>query len=385
MIRFRPAPWDVALTVLCAAAMFGEAVYRYEFPGVLGSSLIVAASLPALIRWRAPTASLVLAFVTLYALARLEIEVDIFTTIPAPAVLCAYAVADRHGRRAAIVTGIACLPLTLAILQIYSPHALFSVPTAQNLAWVVLPLALGVAAHERRAAMTALVERARTAERTQEETARRRAGEERLRIARDVHDVVAHALVTINVQAGVGAYLVRNDPDEAHATLRTIKQVSGDALGDLRSTLGLLHAGEPAVSEPGPPVQGIAALDELAENLRTAGLDVTVELDPGPVPTPVGTTAYRIVQEALTNTLRHAGPTTARVSVRPVQDRLVVEVVDEGGASTGPLSTSGSGNGVRGMRERAAAVGGTLEAGPRPTGGWRVSAALPLSARKEAP
>nr|WP_269328732.1 sensor histidine kinase [Kineosporia babensis] len=221
-----------------------------------------------------------------------------------------------------------------------------------------------------------MVERAQAAERNQEEIARRRVSDERLRIARDVHDVVAHALVTINVQAGVGAFLVRTDPDEAHLALRTIKQVSGDALGDLRATLGVIRS-----------PQGIDTLGDLAESLRTAGLQITLDVktEEG-LPTSVDSTAYRIVQESLTNTLKHAGRTSARITVAQQEGRLLIEITDDGGTPTEQqLSVSGSGNGLRGMRERAAALGGSLEAGPGPDGGWRVTAELPLSSPLEVP
>jgi signal transduction histidine kinase len=348
--------------------------------GFAVSTAIVVASLPVLLRRQAPVTGLVLAFVTIFAVMETS---DIYNTIGLPAVLCAYAVADLRGRRAALVTAGGAVPVTLAILQYYSPHPLLSWGTAQNMALIVLPLALGVAAHDRRAYTAALVERAQAAERNQEETARRRVSEERLRIARDVHDVVAHAMVTINVHAGVGAYLVRTDPGEAYTNLRTIKQLSGEALSDLRSMLGILRDD----GVPGPPVQGISALDDLFEALRSTGLDLTVDIDPATrtLPTSVDTTAYRIVQEAMTNTLRHAGSTSARVTVRQAENRVLVEITDDGGVPTQRLRDSGSGNGLRGMRERAAAVGGSLEAGPRAGGGWQVTASLPVdhAARSE--
>nr|WP_269809899.1 sensor histidine kinase [Kineosporia rhizophila] len=345
--------------------------------------MIVLNSLPVLVRRQSPAVALGLCFVLLFGLS--ELDADIYSTIPGPGVLCAYALADRYGRRVALACAPVGAAVTIVILQVYSPHVLFSWSTVQNLALVFLPLALGVAAHDRRAWTAALLERAQAAERNQEEITRRRVSEERLRIARDVHDVVAHALVTINVQAGVGAYLVKTDPEEAHSALRTIKQVSGDALTDLRSTLGLLRE---TTETPAPPVQGIAALGELADGLRTAGVDLTVDVDPAThsLPTPVDSTAYRIVQESLTNTLKHAGPTTARITISHEQDRVQIEITDDGGTpAEQQLSTSGSGNGLRGMRERAAAIGGSLQAGPRPGGGWQVVASLPLTASVEVP
>lgn len=377
--RFRtPRLLDAVLTLACIAGMYLEIHLRNLSPSAADQIWIVLASLPVLLRRQVPGISLALAFAGLFGIA--ENDGGFYQAIPGPAVVCAYAVASRHGRWASLLAAAAGAPITLAILQIYSPHPLFSWPTAQNLALVPLPLALGLAAHDRRAYTAALVERAQTAERNQEETAMRRVSEERLRIARDVHDVVAHAMVTINVQAGVGAYLVHNDPDEAHTALRTIKQISGDSLADLRSMLGLLR--EPTSGEPGPPVQGVAAIDDLAESVRTAGMDLVVDIDPAArhLPTSVDTTAFRIVQESLTNTLRHAGPTKARITLTHEESQVRVEITDDGGTPAETrLSASGSGNGLRGMRERAAAIGGSLTAGSRTGGGWQVVALLPTS------
>ncbi len=351
-------------------------------PGLLGSAAIVVASLPLLLRSRQPVLAYVLGFVAMYGVIATE---PVYNTMPAPVVLCAYAIAERHGLRAALVTGVCSLPVVLLILQVFSPHAIVSWGTAQNLALVPLPLALGVAAHARREYTTMLIERAETAEHSRETEALRRVGEERLRIARDVHDVVAHAMVTINVQAGVGAHLLHRDPDQAYDTLRSIKQVSGDALTDLRAMLGLLREDE-AGDTPAPPVQRLADLGDLRDSLTAAGLDVVFDIDPAArsLPTAVDATCFRVVQEALTNTLRHAGSTTARVRVVRAEDRVVLEVVDDGGVAAPHLRDSGAGHGLRGMRERVAALGGSLEAGPRAEGGWRVGASLPVGRQPSA-
>ncbi|MEO9324349.1 sensor histidine kinase [Nocardioides sp. C4-1] len=350
--------------------------------GALSVAAIVVLALPILVRRRWPRASFAVAMVLVFALVG---PACIYETIGIPAVICAYTLAATHGRRAALWAGVGAMPVVVAILQLYSPHAIITWDYARNLALVALPLAFGVAAHERRAATQALVERAESAERTREEEALRRVGEERLRIARDVHDVVAHAMVAINVQAGVGAHLLERDPDQARATLRDIKRVSGDALTDLRSMLGLLRPDDDA---PVVPTQGLAQIDDLREGLASAGVDLDVTIDPAAdqLPVTVGTAGFRIVQEALTNVLRHVGPTAARVRVTREphtddgrRDVLRIEVEDDGGTAPTPLDATGSGNGLRGMRERAAAVGGSLEAGPRADGGWRVSALLPVA------
>lgn len=376
----RPRALDVVLTVACVVLMHVEIPFNDKAEAApLLSALIVVASLPVLLRGHTPVVAYLLGFATMYAL--IFYGDPPYNTMPAPVVLCAYSIAERYGLRAALIAGACSLPVVLAILQIFSPHGLFDWGTAQNMALIPLPLALGVAAHARRAYTTMLIQRAEEAERTREEEAAHRVGEERLRIARDVHDVVAHAMVTINVQAGVGAHLIDRDPQQAHDTLRTIKQVSGDALTDLRAMLGLLREDDGG-GDPAPPVQRLADLGDLRDSLAAAGVDLTIDVDPAArsLPASVDATCFRIVQEALTNTLKHAGPTGARVRVSRAEDRVVVEVVDDGGTAPTALGESGAGHGLRGMRERVTALGGRLEAGPRPEGGWRVAATLPVAA-----
>jgi len=243
----------------------------------------------------------------------------------------------------------------------------------KNLGFIAAPFLLGVAVRNRNAYLAVVLDRAETAERTREEEAARRVSEERLRIAQDVHDVVAHAMVAINVQAGVGLHLLDRDPEQARQTLADIRAASGDALVDLRSTLGVLRSDPPTA-----PAQSLADLADLAAGLRSAGVAVALELDPSAltVSAGVGATGYRIVQEALTNVVRHAGSAHARVGVRRQDGHVVIEVDDPGPAGPRPPAPAGSGNGVRGMTERAAAVGGTVEAGPHGAG-WRVRAVLP--------
>ena len=198
-----------------------------------------------------------------------------------------------------------------------------------------------------------------------------------------MHDVVAHAMVAINVQAGVGAHLLDRDPEQARRTLEDIKRVSGEALTDLRATLGALRAGDDE-DAPVLPTQGLADLAELTEALRSAGVDVDLDVDPATatVPAAVAATGYRIVQEALTNVVRHAPGARATVRIACHGDRVVIEVSDDGRGAVpvGAPAPEGTGHGVRGMQERARAAGGTLEAGPSPEGGWRVLASLPVGA-----
>ena len=280
--------------------------------------------------------------------------------------------AARGDRRKSIWVGVAVVPCVLVSVLPFADNGaeLFSV-VVRNLALCLLALAVGDIARSRRQA----VERALA---QREEEALRRVGEERLRIARDVHDVVAHAMVAINVQAGVAAHLVERDPAQAHSALRAIKATSGEALADLRSTLGVLR-GDGAAA-PVRPAAGLHDLDELAGALRAAGVRVELDVaDLADVPAAVHAAGYRIVQEALTNVLRHAGASNVRVTAGRDGDAVRVEVADDGvGTGTG-VGADGSGNGLRGMRERAAALSGTVESGPAEHGGWRVLARLPAS------
>jgi signal transduction histidine kinase len=222
----------------------------------------------------------------------------------------------------------------------------------------------------------ALGEAARNRLQAIREGARRAAGDEQARIARELHDVIAHSVSVIVVQASAAEDVFDSRPDQARAALRSIEQAGRDALRELRTLLAGEAPGDPDPTHPQP---GLARLDELAEPLRLAGLDVVVrrEGDEPKLPAGVDLSAYRIVQEALTNTLRHARATRAEVTVRYGKQAVELEVRDDGRGSPG-AELNGAGQGLVGMRERAALLGGTLEAGPLPGGGYRVHAHLPL-------
>jgi signal transduction histidine kinase len=221
-------------------------------------------------------------------------------------------------------------------------------------------------------------ERAAETARVRAEEARRRASEERLRIARELHDVLGHNISLINVQAGVALHLMDEQPDQSRTALAAIKQASNDALGELRSVLDALRQVDD--EPPRTPTSGLAGLDGLVAKAKASGLLVRTEFQGTPRPLPAGTdlAAFRIVQEALTNVTRHAAGATATVRVTYGERDLTVQVDDDGsGPAAGP--TTGGGNGIPGMRERAVALGGELEAGPRQEGGFRVLARLPLT------
>ena len=222
----------------------------------------------------------------------------------------------------------------------------------------------------------ALGEAARSRRATASEEARRAVSEEQARIARELHDVIAHSVSVIVVQAAAADDVFEERPDQARAALRTIEQTGRDTLGELRRLLSAVRPVEGA--DPTGPQPGLHRLEELAEPLRAGGLEVVVhrEGETAALPAGVELSAYRIVQEALTNTLRHARATRAEVTVRCDEEALEVDVLDDGRAAP----SEGGGHGLVGMCERAALLGGTLEAGPHPQGGFRVHARLPLEA-----
>jgi signal transduction histidine kinase len=262
----------------------------------------------------------------------------------------------------------------------------------------VFPLVAGVLGHSvrnRRAYLAAVEERARRAEESRDSEARRRVAEERLRIARELHDLVAHQITLANAQATVAAHLFDARPEQTRKSLEELVGTTADALDDLRATVGLLRqAGDaPASAEPAP---GLSRLPALLDSFRRAGLVVSVHQEgtARPLPPGVDLTAYRIVQEALTNVTKHAGTGSARVHLAWNRDRVTITVADDGESartappvSTGPSASTAAdrppGYGLIGMRERATAVGGHLSAGRRPEGGFLVSTRLPLPPAKD--
>jgi signal transduction histidine kinase len=253
--------------------------------------------------------------------------------------------------------------------------------------WAAGAVFLGRATANRRQYLGELEQRARDLEESREEEARRRVAEERLRIARDLHDAVAHGIATIHLRAGAALHVLDRHPEEAERALTAIKQVSKETLAELRSTLGMLR--EPLDDDvPLAPVPSLAHLDHLIEATRRAGLDIELDMrcDPASLPFAVDVAAYRIVQESLTNVMRHAGDgARARVVVRLDQGTLDVDVTDDGRGPAVGTSAEPPGHGIEGMRERATTVGGMLTTGHRPGGGFRVSARLPASPSDPAP
>ncbi|NEY30702.1 sensor histidine kinase [Streptomyces sp. PRKS01-65] len=312
--------------------------------------------------------------------------------IAAPALITAYAyaLAARTERRAA-----SAVLLTSAALAASVPaFGDFSWKDASRMGVVaVFPLLAGAFGHSvrnRRAYLAAVEERARRAERSRDSEARRRVAEERVRIARELHDLVAHQITLANAQATVAAHFFDARPEQTRKSLRELVETTAHALDELRATVGLLRQTGDAAT-PAEPAPGLSRLPELIESFHRAGLEVSVRQEgtARPLPPGVDLTAYRIVQEALTNVAKHAGTASARVRLDWTRDRVTVTVTDDGRGSpavpatpprpgASPAPDRPPGYGLIGMRERATAVGGHLRAGRRPEGGFLVTARLPL-------
>ena len=380
----RPTDLAVAGLTLVAQLLLTTAAARRQperQPLDLLAYLLLAVGPVALVwRWRSPAG--VLAVVTAsnvlyfglgypYGPAWLSLMVAIWTAVMAGA---------RRTAWITVLVGLAAY-FTLAVL-IGRAEPVNPASVAAHLSTLLLVLAVAEVAVAGR-------QRRRDAERTRAEEARRRAGEERMRIARELHDVLAHNISLINVQAGVALHLMDEQPGQSRTALVAIKQASNDALGELRSVLDVLRQGDEA--PPRAPASGLAQLDSLVAGAGSAGLEVRTRVEGTPRPLPAGTdlAAYRIVQESLTNVTRHAGPASATVLVRYGPDDLTVQVDDDGSgvpSASGRQATDSDrqdrrpgGNGIRGMHERVTTLGGELSAGPRPGGGFRVEAHLPLA------
>lgn len=392
----RPPVRDIAvaivLTVVAVAAAYGEAhptnpgrffTGGHQEPNTPDAAFLLVVLAGAVLAWRHlhPRTVLVVSTAAVVVFSLLGYVNGVALLLPAVALgTLAAMVPIRRSALWAVGATVVLMAATAANNPLGATSGGFTLIPAN----FAVALFAGVAIGNRRAYVAAERDRA-------EREARRQVDEERLRIARELHDVVAHTMATINVQASAASALLRERPEDAAESLAAIRAASKDGLRELRAILNVLrNADEPA--DTTRPVPGLARLDALAEGVRAAGLPVTVTVtgQPRHLPAVTDLAAFRIIQEALTNTIRHAGPATATVAVRYGSTDLGIEVTDTGRGPVVPgamaafaaqaAAGNGAGHGLRGMRERAAAAGGTIEIGRAPAGGFRVAALLPLDA-----
>jgi signal transduction histidine kinase len=366
--RLRRNPWLIDVALVCGLLVFGgfwakrTGDYDVAFP------LAVAQTLPLLVRRRFPVLTLGLVIA-----ATIPFTVAVHSLNPLPPVLAFFSVAAYANRRTALVAGGVGFTALIAPV-LYETNYGFASFVFHALvfpaAWV-----LGDSLRTRRAYLAALEERAERLERERDEQARRAVAEEQARIARELHDVLAHNVSVMVVQAAAGRDVFDSRPAQAREALRSIEETGRAALGELRRLLGAVRSEEDTPLEPQP---GLTQLDELVDQVRRAGLavDLHVEGEPRPLQAGVELSAYRIVQEALTNTIKHAHASSADVRVRYDGDRVELVVADDG---VGPANGANGGHGLIGMRERVAMYGGELETAAPRGGGFLVRASLPAA------
>lgn len=364
---------DVALAIGVSGLLLANTALTVTGLRPIDHLLLLVSAVALIAHRRAPRA--VLLVTTGCALSYfLRIQPDV--TAATPTLVAVYSTV-RAGHR--LIAGVVATPLLLGAVAFNLSH-----PQEQSVmtvvqggflpaGWFLAAGVLGEVSRHHRAYLRQVEQRAAEAERTREETALRRASEERLRIARELHDSLTHSISIIKVQVGVAVHLARKRGEEVPQALLAIQEASRDAMRELRATLDVLRntGAESAGS-------GLDRLDDLVERARAAGLPATVVVSGQRrvLPADVDRAAYRIVQEALTNITRHAGPASASVRIGYEPDGLTVQVDDDGEAT--PESTPLPGVGLIGMRERVTALGGRLRAGPRPEGGFTVRAELPV-------
>jgi signal transduction histidine kinase len=330
--------------------------------GTFGILLVFCGGIPLVWRRRAPVAMFLLSSAPVLTYYHLGYPGGPSALLPTFALI---SLAFLRGPLVAgIAGGVVVLVVVVAVLVAGDPNGTLDSRLVAVLLWATVAVVIGTIGQVRRTAIRSAAERAAEAD-------RRRAEEQRLGIAREVHDVVAHSLAMINVQAGVAAHVADRRPDEAKAALLAIKEASRSALADLRATLGVLRSGDDRA-----PTPGLALLPDLISIASAAGITVRADGDAGSLPAPVDVAAYRILQESLTNVVRHGrGADTVTIRLVRTGDQLEITVRDNG---RGAKPTASAGNGLRGMAERAHALGGETTAGPAPGGGYQVYARLPL-------
>lgn len=370
----------VAFTVVGLISVFNQdrRPDHLTKPGALAVLTIVATCAPVVVRRRVPLPAL--------AIGCAAITVHEFSSypegsLPITVMLLTYTVAAWESTRRAVV-GLAIVVVTLLAI-VFTP-GLDLAGLAANMAFFAVGWSIGYAVRSRRERLEATVREAQ--ERAQNESQRtaRLLAEERLRIAQELHDVVAHSMSVIAVQAGVGSHVLDAHPEQTRLALEAISATSRGTLNELRRLLGVLRDNDGARSHA--PAPALADLPHLVDDVRAAGVPVALHVvgSPSHVNTAVELSAYRVVQEALTNVIKHAGsPSHVDVNVRYLESLLVVEVVDDGrGAASLPGHNGSvpSGHGLLGMRERVDVWGGELSTAPIPGGGFRVTAKLPYGA-----
>jgi signal transduction histidine kinase len=368
----RPRGWDILFALAGAAALTGDGIHRGTGSVGIAVALSLLACLP--LAWGSQTPLTALLGTAAGLLVCLAVFQPYDTAIFVLAVPL-YSVASLGDRRRSLVVAAATAIVLVTVIMIIGSEDVAR-NTGLRLGLALGALVIGDTVRSRRELREANRERDLRIAQEREQESLRRVADERLRVARDLHDTVAHALVAINVRAGVAAHL--HPSEDSDGAFTDIMAVSAEALNDLRTTLSLLRKDD----DPAPtaPTLDLASMTQLLDHAKAAGLDADadVKLSGHAIPIAVEQAGFRIVQEALTNVMRHAAASHARITLRVDADALHIDVTDDGTGAAFAASSTG-GHGLRGMTERAAALGGEVSAGPAERGGWHVHAQLPLT------
>lgn len=370
--RVPPLVWDAALPILLLLNVVTAYPAR-ELP--VAAALTAALALPLLWRRRAPLA----VFGAVAAAAFVQWLMDVQLPADIALLVALYTAAAHTGRRGTLLAGAVVEGGAVLACLRWVPDGAFLTPFVALSATVVAAAVLGVNVRTSRAYLAAVQERAERLALHQEQQARLAVAEERARITREMHDIVTHNLSVMVALTDAAVYAQHRSPDRATAAMLQISETGRQALTDMRRSLGVLRTGERDAERHPPP--GIAQLEALADHMGAAGLPTRLEVRGGHthVPATAQLTVYRLVQEALTNTLKHTpAGTRATVLVECSAQAVGVDVTDSGPRPARPAAAP-PGHGIPGMRERAAAYGGTLQAGPLPGGGWGVRTRLLLN------
>jgi signal transduction histidine kinase len=362
-----------AVFIGVGALLTAEDDPAYRDPDILAVALAVATTVPLVWRRRAPLPALVVSTAAITLICLREYPVD---PLPIAVLFLTYGVAAYASLRRAQI-GLAIVVVALLVIWASDPPDFGAAGLSLNLALFIATWLAGLAMRSRAAAAAARLAEAEERAEAHRQQAARSVAEERLRIAQDLHDVVAHSMSVIAVQAGMGAHVIDRQPAEAKQALESISRTSRATLHEMRHLLGVLRGDDGQRAHV--PAPGLGDLPALVEQVRSAGVPVELQVDgqPSGVPLGVDLSAYRVVQEGLTNVIKHAGAATAAVHVRYAPGEIVVEVSDDGRGAGATARDNGGGHGLAGMRERVAVWGGTLHAGPVAGGGYRVLAHLP--------
>ena len=381
--RWRNAVGVTVVALLAVIGAYVEANPAHTYAGLhltrhppLAAYLLVLVPAVALV-WRGSRPVAVF-FVTVAGAAGWAAAGQIDGALLVPVLVALYWVALTRSRRVALTAGFAGAVIIFVGEGVFGPFGWLGGPNATMWPEMLAAGAVGGYVSARRQWLAAERDREQRAAQMREDETRRRVDAERVRIARELHDVVAHSMAMINVQATAASLQLADDPVRVSEALQEIRRASKAGLRELRAILEVLRQVD--ADSPAVPTLDLGAIQALVDATCAAGTPVTLRADDYPValPPPVALAAYRIVQESLTNVVRHAGRVPATVSVRHEHGCLLVDVVNESGTATTSLG-DGAGAGLTGMRERAAALGGTFEAGPRRGGGFRVLAKLPAA------